>query len=57
MDIQIFLHDGTTITANIKGYNAPELAEKLNDQRLLVISVGDYIINKNTLKMIAPITP
>ncbi|MEH6942945.1 hypothetical protein [Bacillus sp. JJ722] len=57
MNVQISLHDGITITANIENYNAAELATQLNDPRILVINLGDFIINKNTVKMIAPTTP
>ena len=54
MTVQIFLHDGSVITADIKDYNASVLTDKLNDQKLLVITVGDIIINKQVIKMIAP---
>lgn len=54
MTVQIFLHDGSVITADINDYNASVLADKLNDQKLLVISVGNIIINKQIIKMIAP---
>jgi NADPH-dependent 7-cyano-7-deazaguanine reductase QueF-like protein len=53
-NIQISLHDGTTITVGMDNYNAAELSTKLNDQKLLVVTVGDVIVNKNTIKMIAP---
>lgn len=54
MTVQIFLHDGSVITADINDYNASVLADKLNDQKLLVITVGNIIINKQIIKMIAP---
>lgn len=54
MTVQIFLHDGSVITADINDYNASVLADKLNDQKLLVIAVGNIIINKQVIKMIAP---
>ncbi len=52
--IQISLHDGTTISAEMENYNAEELALKLNDSKLLVVQVGDVIFNKNMIKIIAP---
>lgn len=52
--IQISLNDGTTITATVD-YNASELSSKLNDPRTLMVLVGDIIINKNIVKMIAPV--
>jgi len=54
MTVQIFLHDGSVITADINDYNASVLADKLNDPKLLVITVGNIIINKQVIKMIAP---
>jgi hypothetical protein len=53
--IQIALHDGSTITSEME-YNAVELANSLNDPKLLMVTVGDVIVNKNAVKMIAPIT-
>jgi hypothetical protein len=47
MNIQITLHDGTTITGNMNNFNAAELATKMNDQKILMITVGDIIVNKN----------
>ena len=55
MTVQIFLHDGSVITADINDYDASVLADKLNDSKLLVIAVGNIIINKQIIKMIAPI--
>lgn len=54
-NIQISLHDGMTLTAEIDNYNAADLASKLNDQNLLMVAVGDAIINKNTVKLILPV--
>lgn len=52
--IQISLNDGQVITANVESYNATELSTKLNDPKLLMVTVGDIIINKNVVKMIMP---
>lgn len=54
--IQVFLHDGNTITASVTSYNAEDLATKMNDQRILMISVGDMVVNKNVVKYITPVT-
>jgi hypothetical protein len=53
--IQVFLHDGNTITASVASYNADDLATKMNDQRILMISVGDMVVNKNVVKYITPV--
>lgn len=53
--IQVYLHDGTIFTATVESYNADELATKMNDQRILMISIGDLIVNKNVVKYITPV--
>jgi hypothetical protein len=55
MTVQIFLHDGTTITAEMTDYNAADLAAKLNDPKVLMVAVGNIIVNKQSVKLIAPI--
>ncbi|MFD2681226.1 hypothetical protein [Bacillus seohaeanensis] len=54
--IQISLHDGSTINAELSAYNAAELANKMNDPKLLMIVVGDAIINKNIVRLVTPVT-
>lgn len=54
--VQISLHDGITINAEITDYNAIDLANKLNDPKVLMVTVGDSIVNKNTVKLITPIS-
>jgi hypothetical protein len=53
--IQVFLHDGNTIVASVNSYNAEELANKMNDQKILMINVGDMVVNKNVVKYITPV--
>jgi hypothetical protein len=53
--IQISLHDGNVITAEVASYNSADLANKLNDPKLLMVQVGDAIINKNAVKLIIPV--
>jgi hypothetical protein len=55
MTIQIILHDGTNVTAEMSNYNAVELADKLNDPKIMMIVVGNVIVNKQAIKLIAPI--
>ncbi|GLY09608.1 hypothetical protein [Pseudobacillus badius] len=55
MNIAIQLHDGLKISAENTSFSAAETAATLNDRRIVVTSIGDYIINKNAIKMIAPI--
>lgn len=53
--IQISLNDGTIITATNVSYNSTELAAKLNDPKNLMVQIGDIIVNKNAVKLIAPV--
>jgi hypothetical protein len=54
VNIQITLHDGSTITGNMNNFSAAELAAKMNDQKILMITVGDIIVNKNHVKSMTP---
>jgi len=54
MTVQIFLHDGAIITADIMDYNATHIADKLNDPKILMVAIGDFIINKQSIRLIAP---
>jgi exopolysaccharide biosynthesis protein len=53
--IQVYLHDGNVILATVDSYNAEELAATMNDQKVLMISVGNIVVNKNVVKYIAPV--
>ncbi|MEK4149002.1 hypothetical protein NST02_18225 [Robertmurraya sp. FSL W8-0741] len=55
MKVQISLNNGLSVTADIEGYNATELATKINDPKLIMITIGDIIVNKNAVYLIAPV--
>jgi hypothetical protein len=55
MTIQVTLHDGTVITATVENYSAEEITGKINDPKLLAIQIGNAVINKNMIKLIAPV--
>ena len=54
-NILVTLNNGSTLSAYSETYNANDVATKINDQRILMVSIGDVITNKNAVKMIAPI--
>jgi sRNA-binding regulator protein Hfq len=54
MNITIYLHNGATFSANVTGYDSTTLALQLNDPKLLMLAVGDVIVNKNSVQLIAP---
>jgi hypothetical protein len=53
--IQISLHDGMVLTADVENYDATEIASKMNDPKLLAIQVGEAVVNKNIVKLIVPV--
>lgn len=53
--IEIYLNNGKLITLEMENYQAGALAQTLNDQRILFVSVGDTIINRNLIQMISPV--
>jgi hypothetical protein len=55
MTVQIILHDNTTITAEMVDYNATDLATKLNDPKILMVAIGNIVVNKQSVKLIAPV--
>ncbi|NUK31053.1 hypothetical protein HT574_13440 [Parageobacillus sp. VR-IP] len=55
MAVQIILHDNTTITAEMTDYNATDLAAKLNDPKILMVAIGNIVVNKQSVKLIAPV--
>lgn len=54
MNITIQLHNNTSFSARVADYNAAALAQQLNDPKILMIAIGDVIVNKNTVQLITP---
>lgn len=54
MNITIYLHNDKSFTTFIEGYNSVEFAKQLNDHQNMVVAIGDIIVNKNSINMIAP---
>lgn len=54
MSITIYLHNGATFSANVTDYDSGVLAQQLNDPKLLMLAVGNVIVNKNSVQLIAP---
>ncbi len=53
--IEIYLNNGKIITVEMASYQAIDLAQTLNDQRILFVTVGDTIINRNMIQLITPL--
>ncbi len=52
--INVYLHDDSMIEADITNFNAKEYLDYLNNTQILVITLGDVVLNKNMIKLITP---
>lgn len=55
-EVEIYLNNGKIINASIENYQSSDLAIPLNDQRILFVTVGDAVINRNMIQLIMPVT-
>lgn len=56
MAIRIVLNTGEEIVGEVGSYDALELAKQLNNNQVMFITIGDYILHKQSIKMIIPVT-
>ena len=54
MDITIFLGNGQSFNASDTDYNAAGFAKSLNNPQILMVNIGDIVINKHAVQMIVP---
>lgn len=54
MNITIYLNNGMQFKATVEGYDAADFATKMNNPQLVVISIGNIVLNKNAVMMIVP---
>lgn len=54
MKVTITLNGGEKINAEVPNFNATEITEKMNDSQITVINVGDIVLGKHSVMMIAP---
>jgi hypothetical protein len=55
MTIQVSLHDGTVLKAEMENYDAESIEGKMNDPKILALRIGNAVLNKNIIKYIAPV--
>ena len=55
MTIKIVLNTGEEIIGEVGSYDALDLAKQLNNNQIMFITIGDYILHKQSIKMIIPI--
>lgn len=51
--IQIHLNDNTYISASSDSFDVQSTADNLNDQKILALSIGDFVLNKNSILAMA----
>lgn len=56
MAIRIVLNTGEEIVGEVGSYDALELAKQLNNNQVMFITIGNYILHKQSIKMIIPVT-
>lgn len=55
MTITISLNTGEEITGVVDNYDALELSKQLNNPQITFITIGNYILHKQSIKMIIPV--
>ena len=55
MTIKIVLNTGEEIIGEVGSYDALDLAKQLNNNQIMFITIGDYILHKQSIKMIIPV--
>jgi sRNA-binding regulator protein Hfq len=53
-NLKVYLNDGNVITTQMETYDVATITSILNDQRTLMVPIGNAIINKNAIKMVIP---
>ncbi|MCM3573269.1 hypothetical protein M3172_08685 [Mesobacillus subterraneus] len=52
--VEITLHNGLVLPTHIDSFNPTEIAEKMN-QQAIITSIGEMVLNKNIVRMVAPL--
>lgn len=55
MKVAIKLNTGEVLETEIRGYKAEEWVEKLNDQSINAIAVGDHVLQRYAITQIGPV--
>ena len=54
MKITIYLNNNMQFTADVEEYNASDFTSKMNSPQIVMINIGDIVINKNNIMMVIP---
>lgn len=55
MNIRILLNTGEDITGTVETFDALELAKQLNNMQIMFITIGNFIVHKQSIRMIIPV--
>lgn len=55
MTIRILLNTGEELTGAVENFDAMELAKQLNNPQVMFITIGNYIVQKQSIRMIVPV--
>lgn len=56
MKVTIHLNDNNVLNLETESFDSLEMANKLNDQKIVALSVGNIVLNKNAIMAMAPET-
>lgn len=54
MNLTMYLNNGMSFNISVEGYNASEFSTLMNDSKVVTVSIGDIIVNKNAIFLIIP---
>lgn len=54
MMITIYLNTGEELTGEVENFDAMELSKQLNNHQITFITIGNYIVHKQSIRMIVP---
>lgn len=54
MKVTIHLNDNNVLNLETESFDPVETINKLNDQKLLALSIGNVVLNKNAIMAMAP---
>jgi hypothetical protein len=54
--VEMYLKDGSSYIQDIENFDVTQVTSDFNSQQILMVVIGSMIVNKNAVKMIAPLT-
>ena len=54
MKVTVTLNGGKEFTVDVENYDATEITKNMNDPQIQVINIGNVVLGKHSIMMIAP---